>query len=125
MPEDSPQVMKEEIDQCKQVLRSSQGMGLYSKLILQLQRDLSRAGRNVQIPSDIDPGSLVTLLLNELYALAEQGPSALQQLFYIADVSETKLVKANGLPTEDKFLFYTYLFVERCWRKVHSRHTFG
>ena len=97
---------------------------LYSKLILQLNKDLALANINLEFSSDVLPTSLKLLLHEKVYQLIQEKFMDYLNLLYIVDVSEEKIKQLDGNDTIQLSENVTFLILKREWQKVYYRKKF-
>lgn len=98
---------------------------LYSKLILQLNKDLALANINLEFAADVLPTSLKLLLHEKIYKLIQEKFMDYLNLLYIVDVSEDKVKQMDGNDTHQLSENVMFLILKREWQKVYYRNKFS
>ncbi|MCF6307615.1 MAG: hypothetical protein L3J09_06645 [Flavobacteriaceae bacterium] len=107
-----------------EILISSEGLQLYHKLILQLNKDFQRAAIAEAFLETIVPSELKTKLHEIVFDLFQNHNSEYLNLLYIIDVSEDKIKKIEYEDTIKITKQITYLILLREWQKVWFREKF-
>ena len=97
---------------------------LYSKLVLQLNKDLTLANINLEFASDVLPTSLKLLLQEKIYELIQQKFMDYLNLLYIIDISEEKIKQLDGNDVLQLSENVTFLILKREWQKVYYRNRY-
>ena len=100
------------------ILTTSEGLLLYEKLVLQLNKDFSRANIFEQFSEDILPIDLKVKLHNIIFTLIQKQNSDYLNLLYIIDVSEGKIKQIKGDTLNEIVSEISYLILLREWQKV-------
>lgn len=93
-------------------------LNLYTKLIVQLNKDLLYANVDLEFDEETLPTSLKLVLHETIFHLIQNKFSDYLNLLYIVDVSELKI---RGLDGNDQLQFseeVTFLILQREWQKV-------
>lgn len=98
---------------------------LYSKLILQLNKDLALANIDLEFASDVLPTSLKLILHEKIYELIQGKFMDYLNLLYIIDVSEEKIKQMDGNDALQLSENVTFLILKREWQKVYYRNKFS
>lgn len=106
------------------LVQEANKLELYSKLILQLNKDLALANIDLEFSSDILPTSLKLLLHEKVYRLIQEKFMEYLNLLYIVDVSEEKIKQLDGNDTVHLAENVTFLILKREWQKVYYRNKF-
>ncbi|TYA74484.1 hypothetical protein [Seonamhaeicola marinus] len=99
-------------------------LGLYQKLILQLNKDFLYANIDLDFHEDILPSSLKLMLHETVYNLIQEKFAEYLNLLYIVDVSEKEVKSLNGDDTIKLAEQVSFLILKREWQKVWYRHKF-
>ncbi|GGX24711.1 hypothetical protein [Aquimarina muelleri] len=94
---------------------------LYSQVVMQIQKDLNRAGMDHTIKSEKPQGlflEIVNLLLEKLH----NDFNEFLNLLYAVDVSESEIKKLDSEDSTDIAKYATYLILKREWQKVWYRN---
>lgn len=94
---------------------------LYPQFIIQIQKDLNRAGMNYSIKSE-KPQILFSEIANLLLDKLHNDFNEFLNLLYAVDVSETEIRKLNSENSTDIAEYATYLILKREWQKVWYRN---
>ncbi|SDQ24843.1 hypothetical protein [Flagellimonas zhangzhouensis] len=101
-----------------ELLETVQKEQLYQKLLQQLQKDFELANVSVEIPSDISPTELKSLLHEKIYLLiVEKFPEYLN-LLYVVDISEQAVKNIPPSDVVDISAEVCFLLLKREWQKV-------
>lgn len=93
-------------------------LGLYKKLILQLNKDMLLANIDLELDTDTLPTSLKLMLQDTvIYLIQNKFPDYLN-LLYQVDVSESKIRSLNGEDLVKLSEDVTFLILQREWQKV-------
>ncbi|WP_299116138.1 hypothetical protein [uncultured Winogradskyella sp.] len=94
------------------------GLKLYKRLILQLNKDLLYANIDLGFDNEVLPTSLKLILQEEVYNLIQNKFSDYLNLLYIVDVSEAKVRNIESNNTVKLSEDITFLILQREWQKV-------
>lgn len=94
------------------------GLHLYSKFILQLNKDLLYANIDLEFDIETLPTSLKLVLHETVFHLIQSKFSDYLNLLYIVDVSEAKVREIDGSDTVKLSEDITFLILQRVWQKV-------
>jgi len=100
-------------------------IGLYRKLIQQLNKDFLYANIDLGFDEDIIPVSLKLVLHEKVYSLLQEKFADYLNLLYIIDVPEEKvkqLDRSNTLKLSEQV---TFLILKREWQKVWFKHQYS
>ncbi|WP_109301598.1 hypothetical protein [Aquimarina sp. AU474] len=95
---------------------------LYPQLVIQLQKDVMRAGIDHVIDPDVTPASLVLELQTLLLSKLRLDFNQYLNLLYAVDVSENELRDFSSENIEDIAIHASYLILKREWKKIWLRH---
>lgn len=98
---------------------------LYSKLIIQLNKDLGLANIDLEFAADVLPTSLKLLLHEKVYQLIQEKFMDYLNLLYIIDVSEQKIRELDGNDTLRMSEEVMFLILKREWQKVYYRDKYS
>ncbi|MFK5983408.1 MAG: hypothetical protein QM499_10875 [Flavobacteriaceae bacterium] len=101
-----------------EILITSEGLQLYHKLIIQLNKDFQRAAIEEFFLETITPSELKIKLQEALFHLIQNHYSEYMNLLYIIDVSEEKIKNIEGEDTGEISEQIAYLILLREWQKV-------
>ena len=91
---------------------------LYQKLIHQLKKDFELANVPINIPLDVAPTELKSILHEKIYFLiVEKFPEYLN-LLYVVDISEKEVKKIAPSDVVDISAEVSFLLLKREWQKV-------
>jgi len=93
-------------------------IGLYKKLIIQLNKDLILANISLNFDEEVLPTSLKLILHETIYTLIQEKFRDYINLLYIIDVSEEKIKQLDGSDTLKLSEQVTFLILQREWQKV-------
>ena len=94
------------------------GLKLYKRLVLQLNKDLLYANIDLGFDEEVLPTSLKLILQEEVYNLIQNKFSDYLNLLYIVDVSEAKVRNLDSDDTAKLSEDITFLILQREWQKV-------
>ena len=98
---------------------------LYSKLIIQLNKDLALANIDLEFADDVLPTSLKLLLHEKIYQLIQEKFMEYLNLLYIIDVSEERIRALDGNDTLRMSEEVMFLILKREWQKVYFRNKYS
>lgn len=96
----------------------AEGLNLYKKLIIQLNKDLLYANIDLEFDIETLPMSLKLVLQDMLFQLIQNKFSEYLNLLYIVDVSELKIRRLDGNDMVKLSEDVTFLILQREWQKV-------
>jgi hypothetical protein len=102
----------------EELIAEAEGLKLYKKLIVQLNKDLLYSNVDLEFDGEVLPTSLKLILQEELYHLIQTKFSDYLNLLYIVDVSEDKVRAIDGTDTIRLSEDVTFLILQREWQKV-------
>ena len=100
------------------LISEANALDLYTKLIVQLNKDLLYANVDLEFDEETLPTSLKLMLHETIFNLIQNKFSDYLNLLYIIDVSE---IKVRGLDGNDAVKLsddVTFLILQREWQKV-------
>jgi hypothetical protein len=100
-------------------------LGLYTKLINQLNKDLALANIDLSFNKEILPTSLKVILQETIYKLINEKFTDYLNLLYIIDVSEEKIKRLTSNDTLVISEQVTFLVLKREWQKVWFKNQYG
>ncbi len=102
----------------EEIIAQSEGLQLYNKLVIQINKDFKRANIDALFVKDISPSDLKLKLHEMIHNLLLNKYTEYLNLLYIIDVSEEKIknIEANGI--QEISAQITYLILLREWQKV-------
>lgn len=100
------------------LLENAQKDGLYSKLIIQLQKDFALANIDVDLYSDIEPAELRTRIHEKIYYLILEKFPAYLNLLYVIDVPEKAFKEIQITDVVEVAEQVTFLVLRRELQKV-------
>ena len=112
-----PSTFESLIDEANQI-------GLYQKLIHQLNKDFLLANIDLDFYEDILPTSLKLILHETVYQLIQEKYAEYFNLLYIIDVPEHKIKQLDGSDTIILAEQVTFLILLREWQKVWYRSNY-
>ena len=96
----------------------AEGLSLYKKLIVQLNKDLLYANIDLEFDEETLPTSLKFVLQENVFNLISSKFSDYLNLLYIVDVSEAKIRSLDGSDALKLSEEVTFLLLQREWQKV-------
>ena len=106
------------------LIEEANKIGLYKKLIAQLNKDFQLANIDLGFNEDILPSSLKLILHETIYNLIQEKFAEYLNLLYIIDVPEKSVKQLDG---SDMMLLseqVTFLILRREWQKVWYRNNY-
>ena len=101
-----------------ELLEAVQQEQLYQKLIHQLKKDFELANVPINIPLDVSPTELKSILHEKIYFLiVEKFPEYLN-LLYVVDIPEKEVKKIAPSDVVDISAEVSFLLLKREWQKV-------
>ncbi len=94
---------------------------LYPQLVLQLQKDINRAGIEYTINPEIKAKDLVRAVQELLLDRLQNEFNEYMNLLYAVDVSEAAMRNFESEKIDDIAAYATYLILKREWKKVWLR----
>lgn len=107
------------------LIEEANQLGLYKKLIAQLNKDLLFANIDLEFDEEILPTSLKLLLQEAVFHLIQNKFSNYLNLLYQVDVSELKIRSLDGEDSVKLSEDVTFLILKREWQKVWFRNTYS
>jgi len=109
----------------KDLISEAESLELYSKLIMQVNKDFLLANIDLDFEENILPTSLKYLLHEIIFKLIQEKFADYLNLLYIIDVSEKKIKQLDGSDTLKLSEEVTFLVLQREWQKVWFRNTYS
>ena len=100
------------------LITEAEGLSLYKKLILQLNKDILYANIDLEFDEETLPTSLKLVLQEMVFHLINSKFSDYLNLLYIVDVSEAKIRSLDGSDALKLSEQVTFLILQREWQKV-------
>jgi hypothetical protein len=100
-------------------------LGLYRKLVQQLQKDFQLSGINIELNQSITPDELTGILSDNIKKLMESNFDTYLQLLYRVDIAEDSMRSNQVEPVEELAEKATLSILQREWQKVYFRNKFG
>ena len=107
------------------LVEKANSIGLYKKLVKQLNKDFKLANIDLDFDEDILPGSLKFLLQETVYKLIQEKFIDYLNVLYIVDVSEDKIRELDDYDTLQLSEEVTFLILKREWQKVYFRNKYS
>lgn len=107
------------------LIAESNELGLYTKLINQLNKDLALANIDLSFNEDILPTSLKIILQEKIYKLIQEKFTDYLNLLYIIDVSEDKIKQLTSDDSLEISEQVTFLVLKREWQKVWFKNQYS
>lgn len=102
----------------EEIIAQSEGLKLYKKLVLQLNKDIKRANLDTEFLNNISPSDLKLKLHEMIHNIILNKYNDYLNLLYIIDVSEEKIKNIEANSTLEISEKITYLILLREWQKV-------
>ena len=100
------------------LLDHAQEEALYTKLVAQLKKDFILANVWMDLPENVEPSKLKTLLHEKIYHLILEKFTEYLNLLYIIDVPEKAFKEVHMTDAVDVAEQVTFLVLEREFQKV-------
>ncbi|WP_179351181.1 hypothetical protein [Winogradskyella vidalii] len=100
------------------LIKAAEGLNLYRKLIIQLNKDLLYANIDLEFNEETLPTSLKLVLQETVFHLINSKFSDYLNLLYIVDVSEAKVKSLDGSDALKLSEDVTFIILQREWQKV-------
>ncbi|GAA4241769.1 MULTISPECIES: hypothetical protein [Winogradskyella] len=100
------------------LISEAEGLNLYKKLIVQLNKDVLYANIDLEFDEETLPTSLRFVLQETVFNLINSKFSDYLNLLYIVDVSEAKIKSLDGSDTLKLSEEVTFMILQREWQKV-------
>ncbi len=114
-----------ELTTFEDLIAKANQMELYTKLVLQLNKDFALANIDLEFDSEILPTSLKLILHEKIYKLIQEKFMDYLNLLYIIDISEEKIKQMDGNDTLQLSENVMFLILKREWQKVYYRNQFS
>lgn len=101
-----------------ELLEAVQREQLYQKLIQQIKKDFDLANIAIEIPSEITPAALKSVVHEKLYVLLVERFDQYLNLLYVIDISEREVKNIQAMDAVDVTAEVTFLLLKREWQKV-------
>lgn len=96
---------------------------VYSLLILQLQKDLNRAGIEYEVNQNVAPEELFLEIEQLVLEKLNNAFNEYLNLLYAVDVSERDIKNCKSEESKVIAKYATYLILRREWQKIYFRNT--
>lgn len=106
------------------LINEAQTLELYSKLILQLNKDLALANVDLNFDIEVLPIDLKLAIHESVYGLIQEKFAEYLNLLYIIDISEKKIKQLDGSDTLKLSEAVTFLILQREWQKVWYKNLY-
>ena len=106
------------------LVQEANEIGLYRKLIKQLNKDFLLANIDLGFNEDILPSSLKLILHETIYHLIQEKFADYLNLLYIIDVPEHSVKQLDGTDTVRLSEEVSFLILKREWQKVWYRNNY-
>jgi hypothetical protein len=106
------------------LIEEANQIGLYKKLIQQLNKDFLLANIDLDIDEDILPSRLKQILHETIFQLIQEKFSEYLNLLYIIDVPEAQVKQLDGSDLVLLSEQISFLILLREWQKVWYRNNY-
>ncbi|GAA4289668.1 hypothetical protein [Aestuariibaculum suncheonense] len=106
------------------LISEANNLDLYSKLVVQLNKDFLLANIDLDFDEAILPSSLKLMLHETIYKLIQEKFADYLNLLYIIDVSERQVKELDGSDVLKLSEDVAFLILKREWQKVWFRHKY-
>ena len=107
------------------IVKEPNAKELYSKLILQLNKDLLLANIDLQFNEEVLPTSLKLIFKDCIYDLLQNKFSEYLNLLYVIDVAESKIKVLDSTDLVGLSEAVTFLMLQREWQKVWYKQRYS
>lgn len=101
-----------------ELLEAVQREQLYKKLIQQIKKDFDLANIAIEVPLEITPTALKSVIHEKLYVLLVERFDQYLNLLYVIDISEREVKNIQAMDAVDVTAEVTFLLLKREWQKV-------
>ena len=101
-----------------ELLESVQQEQLYQKLLMQLKKDFELANVPINLPLDIAPEELKSIIHEKIYFLIVEKIPEYLNLLYVVDISENEIKRIAAPDVVDISAEVSFLLLKREWQKV-------
>jgi hypothetical protein len=109
----------------EELISKTEELELYSKLIIQINKDFLLANIDLDFDEAILPSSLKYLLHEVVFKLIQEKFAEYLNLLYIVDVSEEKIKTLDICDTLKLSEQVTFLILQREWQKVWYKNQYS
>ncbi|MFT4780657.1 MAG: hypothetical protein ACJAZK_000113 [Psychroserpens sp.] len=109
----------------EELISKTEELELYSKLIIQINKDFLLANIDLDFDEAILPSSLKYLLHEVVFKLIQEKFAEYLNLLYIVDVSEEKIRTLDICDTLKLSEQVTFLILQREWQKVWYKNQYS
>jgi len=106
------------------LIEEANQIGLYKKLIQQLNKDFLLANIDLDFDENILPSSLKQMLHETIFHLVQEKFAEYLNLLYIIDVPETKVKQLDSSDIVLLSKHVSFLILLREWQKVWYRNNY-
>jgi len=107
------------------LLKHATDKSLYEDLVSQLQKDFVFANVFIELPDNISPKDLKTLVHEKVYYLIMEKFTDYLNLLYIIDVPEKAIKAIEATDVVEISEQVTFEILKREWQKVWFRNEYG
>ncbi|WP_370458290.1 hypothetical protein [Cellulophaga sp. L1A9] len=107
------------------LLTESVDSGLYQNLVAQLGKDFGLANIDIDLPFNVNPKNLKTILHQKIYRLMMERFAEYLNLLYIIDVPEKKVKSIQETDVVDISNQVAFLILQREFQKVWFRQKYA
>ena len=107
------------------LIEDANKIGLYKKLIAQLNKDFSLANIDLDFDEEILPSSLKFILHETIYNLIQEKFADYLNLLYIIDVPEKRVKRLDGSDIVQLSEQVSFLILLREWQKVWYKNQYN
>ncbi|MBU2904718.1 hypothetical protein KO529_07955 [Arenibacter algicola] len=107
------------------LLKHATDQSLYQNLVSQLQKDFVFANVFIELPDNISPEDLKTLVHEKVYYLIMEKFTDYLNLLYIIDVPEKAVKAIEATDVVEISERVTFEILKREWQKVWFRNEYG
>ena len=107
------------------LIEDANKIGLYKKLIAQLNKDFSLANIDLDFDEEILPSSLKFILHETIYNLIQEKFADYLNLLYIIDVPEKQVKRLDGSDIVQLSEQVSFLILLREWQKVWYKNQYN
>ncbi|MGB5376511.1 hypothetical protein [Muriicola sp.] len=116
--------MAKEYTTSLELLKYAASISLYEKLVVQLRKDFGLANINLDLPENVGPLELKTILKEKIYVLLLERFTDYLNLLYVVDVPEKAFSAIESTDVVEVAEKVSYLVLKREWQKVWLKQSY-
>ncbi len=108
-----------------ELLQYAASIALYEKLVIQLKKDFALANISLNLPDEVTPTGLKTILKEKIYILLMERFPEYLNLLYVIDVPEKAFSAIKSTNVVEVAEGVSFLILKREWQKVWLKQSYG